>query len=373
MTDQAHDPHVLNPCLLTGSGLARASRLKRKYRPEGYDDALDRDTLWYDAIWSEGRVHLICPPFNNLAPVMRQARWVLDGTPVKPARIRRYNRHTIVELPAKGVANDVSVSLNNWTGRSAVSRTDHGLFARLNTAICISKDNDLTWIRDFIRFHQHHHGLQAMIVVDNGSTAYSLQDLRTALAETGLERTLALSAPFPYGPRGRKPYARAEKFLQTAVFNILRLRYVGRARAVLNCDIDELMWTPGTTVFDLARQSRFGYVRLPGHWRFSRTDLPQADRHMAHVYRRPESPGCPPKWCLVPDGPFRRFSWDTHRLEGLGVNGLFLSNKGHFWHCFNVSTAWKKSRQDPPDTHLWDDPESAAALAPVFGPAPRPD
>lgn len=372
MTDQTSDAPVLNACLLTGSGLSRQSRLKPQYRPDGYETALDRDTLWYDAILAHERVHLVAPPFNNLAPVLKGARWFRDGSPVRPVRTRRYNRHTVVELPAPGEVSEVSVTLGRWTGRSAVSRAQPDLFAGLNTAICISRDNDLQWIRDFIRFHRHHHGLQAMIVVDNGSTAYGMNDLRAALADTGLETTLVLSAPFPYGPRGLKPYARAEKFLQTAVFNILRLRYLARARAVLNCDIDELMWTPGTTVFDLARHSLFGYVRLPGHWRYSKADLPGADRHGAHVYRRPSSADCPPKWCMVPDGPFRRFSWDTHRLEGLGINGLFASRKGRFWHCHSVSTGWKDSRKFTPDTDLEHDPAIAAALAPVFGPAPRP-
>jgi hypothetical protein len=73
MTDQTSDAPGLNACLLTGSGLSRQSRLKPQYRPEGYEDALDRETLWYDAIWSQGCVHLVCPPFNNLAPMLRGA------------------------------------------------------------------------------------------------------------------------------------------------------------------------------------------------------------------------------------------------------------------------------------------------------------
>lgn len=66
--------------------MQRASVLAEKYRPEGYLAAMDRDTLWYDAIWSEGRLYLVCPPLNNFRAGFRKAVFRGDDRVLKLRR-----------------------------------------------------------------------------------------------------------------------------------------------------------------------------------------------------------------------------------------------------------------------------------------------
>lgn len=359
---------ALSHLSLPANAPRRESRLKPKYQLQGYAEGFDDDTLWYDAIWRDGRVHLVCPKLNNLKAHVQKGQLALDGTTVKIARLRKYYRHDIIELKASAAPKRVSLSAFGTTVSAEVNAAAPQMFAGLNTALCLSKDNDLRWIVDFARYHQTMHGLEALILMDNGSETYGLQDIRDALSLTGLKQVLVLSVPWKYGPRGKAPFARTEKYLQTALFNVLRLRWLGQARAVLSCDIDELIHTPGTTVFDLAHQSMGKYVRLPGTWRYPAPDASEPALHQSHTYRATDGKRCPTKWCIVPSGPLGGFQWDTHLLEKLPLPSLFTSKKGEFWHCHAISTGWKAGRWNKEEKNKLPDPEAATVLAEVFGP-----
>ena len=336
---------VLCWCDLSGSDLRRKSILKPKYRPQGYEAGFDAETLWYDAFWRDGRVWLVCPKLNNLEGPLKQADLRLDGQPARIGRIRKSHRHDVVEIPAQTCPSEITVKIGDWVGSSAVSPADLDLFAGLNAIFYVSQNNRLEWIRDHARFHKHHHGLQGLVVIDNASTDYGLADIEAALEPVGLDRVVVLSAPFKYGPVGLSPFRRREKYLQSGMFNLMRLRFLARARAVMFCDVDELIMTSGPSVFDSARGAWLGLVHLRGVWRYPAPDGTPPFLHSDHVYRDPHDNRCPPKWCINPQGPLRHFNWDTHGMEQLP----FLRRRVHpdfkMLHCFNLTTGWKSGKR----------------------------
>ncbi|WP_417524250.1 hypothetical protein [Marinovum sp.] len=343
--------------------MRRSSVLAEKYQPEGYLDALDRETLWYDAIWSKGRLYLVCPPLNNFRQAFRKAVFRGDDTPLRFRRLRRYARHEVAELDAPDCPSQLSVMLQGWTGTSGVSRAAPEHFAGLNTAFVMSRNNPIDWLVTHARYHRDAHGLEALIVMDNGSTDYALDDLRAALGALGLKRLEVLEVPFKYGPVGKKPYRRTEKFMQTALFNVLRLRFLGQARAVLNCDVDELIVTRGNSVFDAACASRLGFVQVAGHWVYPAPGAEGPFTHADHSHTASPPKPCPPKWCLVPGGRLGGFSWDVHGLERLP----FLRRRTHgdlsFLHCRSLTTGWKSLKRDEVPEDTVPDPEAAIAAA----------
>ncbi|WP_323767477.1 hypothetical protein [Marinovum sp.] len=347
--------------------MLRASVLAETYRPEGYLEALDRETLWYDAIWSEGRLSLVCPPLNNFRSALRKAVFRGDDRPLKFRRLRRYARHEVAELDAPVCPGEVSVLMQGWTGTSRVSRAAHEEFAGLNTAFVMSKDNPIDWLVTHARYHREAHGLEALIVMDNGSTEYTLADLSAALETVGLRRLEVLSVPFKYGPVGLKPYRRTEKYLQTALFNALRLRFLGQARAVLNCDVDELVVTRGESVFDAACASRLGFVQVAGHWVYPAPGAEGPFSHLDHSHTAQPPKPCPPKWCLVPSGRLGGFSWDVHGMERLP----FLRRRTHgdlaFLHCRSLTTGWKSLKRDEVPEDTVPDPDAAVAAEVLRG------
>lgn len=321
--------------------MLRGSLLSEKYHTDGYLDALDRETLWYDAVWRDGLLSLVCPPLGRWRSAFRKARFRGDGVPLKVKRLRRYKRHEVLELVAPNCPRSLSVYLEDWRGESAVSAAQDDRFAGRNAMFYVSRNNDLRWLVDHARFHKAMHGAEALIVMDNASDAYSREEMAAALAPVGLD-VMVLDAPFKYGPVGKPPYRRFEKFMQTALFNVLRLRFLGQARAVLNCDVDEVVLTEGGSVFDVAVQSRLGFVQIKGQWHSPAPGSRGPCAHADHIWVEDPPKGCPPKWCLRPDGPLAGWSWDMHGMERLPFLHARTDPNMRFAHCRAVSTGWKK-------------------------------
>ena len=346
--------------------LRRASILKAKYRPDGYHNGFDDDTFWYDAIWRRGRVHLVCPPFNNLKPVVLGAEYRLDGAPARLLKYRAYKRHAVLELEAPAAPEAISVTLGDWTGEGPVHAAGLPGIDGARVHFYINRDNDLRWMADHARFTRRAHGLDAVVVIDNGSTLYGPDEIAETLRAEGVT-PLIFAAPFKYGPIGKAPFRRTEKYLQTALFNALRLRGLDRAGAVLNCDLDELVLGP-RNVFDAARRSRLKFIQIEGQWMNPAPGSEPPFSHADHIWRHDPPKVCPTKWCIDPSGPLGGFSWDIHGLERLGILHRFPARDLRFLHCRGVSTAWKgQGRMRVPEGTVRDD-AAAAFLGDVFAP-----
>ena len=365
--------------------------------PGDYEAAFDADTLWYDAIQTGGVVQLICPKLNNLTSSVRSAKWWIDERPTSLICIRSYHRYDVVFLRASSQSvKQVTVVIGSWKGQSNVAQPQLQLFAGLNTVLTTQKNNRLDWITDFLRYHTHHHRLQGAILMDNSSTLYSPQTLHKILCATGLEATLVVSAPFKYGPF--VPVLREavyeEQYLQCALLNIVRLRYLSKSRAVLNCDIDELAYTPKTTVFDLCVRNPMGFVVLPCKLSYSHPMDSDPTLQAVHRYKHLRSSHqiLSVKYCIAPKGPtsWLPWCWDNHWLSFPEIGNPFIFRlfsyhcvnriinyifkhvslvfyrQHSFRHCWSTTTGWKAHRRQAPSNELILDAEWSAALDEVF-------
>lgn len=344
--------------------MQRDSLLAPRYHTEGYLDALDRTTLWYDAVWDSGRLSLICPPLGRWRAAMRKARFRGDGVPLKLRRIRRYKRHDVVEIAAPQCPDRLSVYLDSWRGESLVSRAMPERFAGKNTFFYVSRNNDLRWMVDHARFHRDAHGAEALIVMDNMSDAYGLEDIAAALGPLGLD-VLVMPAPFKYGPVGKAPYRRTEKFMQTALFNVLRLRFLRQARAILCCDVDEMVLSEGGSIFDAAMRDPLGFVQIKGQWHSPAPGSEGPYTHADHLWVETPPKPCPTKWCLRPNGPLGGWSWDIHGIERLPMLHKRTVSGFRFAHCRGVSTGWKKQGRLLALEGTVEDPLARQCLAPL--------
>ncbi len=324
---------------LAGSGRSRPVRVAPEHRAPGFEAAYDHHTLWYDAVRVGGKVHLICPRLYDLRPLLDEVR--ADGRPLGHARLRRSRRHEIAQLAAPPDAAELSLAIGDWQACSGISEDGAAHFAGLNASMHVSRDNRLEWLADWARFHVAEHGLEAMLVMDNASTEYPPEAILEALAPTGLKRAVVLVVPQPYGPTRGKTGKGGAKFLQPAMLNLARLRFLRRARAVLNADIDELVWARGGSVFDAAVRSPLGLVSFAGEWRQPPPRTAPPFIHAQHVHTRRGDWPCPTKYCIRPDGPLRWAGWDVHRPETALPVGLRPRRDMGYWHCRGISTDWK--------------------------------
>ncbi|MBK5933538.1 hypothetical protein C8N32_10858 [Rhodovulum imhoffii] len=314
----------------------------------------DRTTLWYDAFWRDGRVVLITPRLLNLSSALRRAELRLDGSRARARRLWRFKRWELWAVAAPRPPRSLSIRIGGWQHDMAVAPAGPALFAGKNTIVTLSKNNDLRWIRDFALFHRKTQDAQAILFIDNGSERYTADDIVQALRPSGLSG-LILRAPLPYGPVLKGSASRHKlKFFKTAILNVARLRFLSQARAVLNVDIDELVWSKTASVFDLAVRSRLGYQPFTGTWRLPNTGSPT---HADHVWQDGSAP-CPTKFAVVPRSFAGRFGWDVHRLEPFPLRHRLLREDVGYWHCSGISTGWKyterltrKGEEMDPEAH----------------------
>lgn len=342
---------------LSGLVLPAQSLLRRDFprpadrRDARYEALFDAHTLAYDHWIGGGRLHLLCPRLLNLWPEMRAA--------LHPRR----SRHLRWELLTCPMPSEGQLAVGGIEFPLAPGAELHDLFAGLRVLMAVSKDNPLDWIADWARFHVQAQGSEAVLLFDNGSTAYAPEEIAERLAGVPrLRRALVVRAPYPYGPaHGRTAKLEVPaRFYQTAMFNLARLRMLARARSVLSIDIDEMVAPgPGPGLHAETEARLFGLTRIPGTWVYCATKgamRPQRDHD--HVPMTPAP--CTPKWCVAPGKLAGRKGWTVHRIFG-DLDALFAARGHRFLHCQQSSTSWKIPRQgaedlrpDPALRALWD-------------------
>lgn len=329
-------------------GVLRDHVRKPDRRSEHYLERFDRTTLYYDCVYLESqRSYLFTAPrFLNLWKPFRQGLRV-NGHKAKAVRCRKWLRCEQVQIRApRG-----SLTLE-WQGemRKVAFRDDViDCFSGLNCLLAVNKNNKLDWIADWAAYYARAHGAEAVVIFDNGSTDYTVEDLSARLAEVpGLARSAVYSAAYPYGPNDRsRKLEISPRFFQTSMLNIARRDALARARAVLSVDIDEIgrkSDPEGPGIFDLAVRNPVGMATLNGVWVYPGPGTEGPVGQAAHVYRQVPDRPCNRKWCLKPGGILDRFGWTVHHIGGPLQDMFTNQNKVQLLHCRGTSTGWKANR-----------------------------
>ncbi|MBE3639065.1 hypothetical protein [Mangrovicoccus algicola] len=323
------------------------------YYLEEYDDR----TVIYDCVYldREGGFLFTAPRFLNLWEPFRNGLR-LDGAPVGPMRRVTWLRCEQVFLKAPRGSLSLQIA-----GETVALEVRDGLaedFAGLNALVAVSKNNRLDWIANWARFHAAGHRAEAMVLFDNGSTDYTLEELAASVKGTGLKRAVIYSAPFPYGPADKSGrFDVSPRFFQSAMLNLARRDALDRARAVLSIDIDELVLGPeGASVFDMAARHPLGMVTIQGSWVYPAETTEGPAPQQAHVWRAVPDKKCNRKWCMTPRGAMSRaFGWAVHQIGGISQNLFTMQGKFRLAHCRACSTGWKKNRFRFPEAMERDD------------------
>ncbi|MDA7964111.1 hypothetical protein [Ruegeria sp.] len=341
--------YTLASSSLTDLGLRREMKPGHSNNAEAVGIRYDFDTFWYDAFWDRGKIHLICPKLYGIYDPIREGTFYVDGQPARRVRLKKAEFFDTIQLPARACPDVVAFE---WNGARVETRVNSALrdcdvFAGCNCAVVLSKNNDLTWIEDFARYHRQVHGLERMLFFDNGSTDYTIEDIEAALNRAGLDGSVVISAPFRFGlatfdQKGKLRFS--TEFLQTSLLNIARQRFLGKARAVLQCDIDELVWCDQGSIFDVTVSRLTGFVRLGVEWRYPPSKPDGLARHSDHICAKPDDPLCRAKYCIRPSGPLGFSEWHIHTIGLLKSRGSLIApvTEG-VWHCKAIlSSPWRE-------------------------------
>jgi hypothetical protein len=337
---------------------------RRSPRPEGernaaYAGQFDWKTLFYDVYRVGDDIVFQGPPFFDFLPLLQQADPFQGKFGWLWPRARLAERNRANEIWLRDPRD--RLTLDGAFGRFdiAVQPNLSDLFAGRRVIHTLSKNNDIRWIADWVRFYVAAHGADAVLIYDNASTAYSAVELQDALRAAFPNVVVVVQGwPFAYGPQGGlagavdgRETAWDSDYCQTGSMQHARFRYLLRARSVLNVDIDEMVLSDrGRSIFAVTEGSPHGFVKFPGAWISSanlRNATPQDCHHGDFVLRdRLEVETCPPKWCVVPDmRGNRKRTWSVHNLFGAKANRI-VSDEFVYRHMKGISNNWKYDRWD---------------------------
>ncbi|UXN71065.1 glycosyltransferase family 92 protein [Devosia neptuniae] len=378
-----------SPVLLSEAGSLRRLPLGPELeRPQSFYDRFDDWAVFYD-VFRDHRgkhVYLLGPMALNLKPYIDElvVEGVQSGIQVRP---KVYHGVQAIILRAKLPEADthLRLSIGDQQFELAIQPNQSQALAGDRAIFTINKDNDLQWIADWARFYVREHGATAVVVYDNGSTEYGLDDIRRTLsAVEGLKKFLVIPWPYRYGSMGdvytkHKFGGHWPQFAQPTLFVQFFRKYAMQARSILNVDVDELVMSPfRKSVFKAVERSPFGLLRFNRVWVLNAREEDGPPRHRHFVIRKKgvAARDRGKKWALTPGRAFfaswRAQPW-THQVKGwLNLSGS--SDRFYGYHFIGISHSWYWDRTEKivfdPKLHVRD-PLMIKTFADVFGPEPK--
>lgn len=342
---------------------------------QAFHQTYDEHTLFYDAFYSNQRsqVEIILPKLIQFKQFLRSGNFFL-GDHVVPARIFEHRQYDHIMLNLRDHSGSAPLIFRGCGEKFEVTISEslEGLFANKRVLLTTQKNEKLSWIRDWVHFHVQAQGADAVLIVDNGSTHYGVEDVASVLGQIeGVVVGVVVSAPLIYGPASAEVVSKRLgrcKFYQASMLNLMKRRALVAADAVLSCDVDELI-VPGTqgSVFDRVQYWPH-YCTLWGQWRFSSREGSSEVTHADHFCSSRHPPSkVAPKWVLAPKKWPGRFSWGVHSLSGLHRRVFAAPELATLIHCWSISTSWKKSRALNPVSNLQIDESLRKTLNHLLG------
>jgi hypothetical protein len=341
-----------------------------KARINNFDELFDDKTIVYDAVHLPDRKQLLLlgPPLFNLQPIFEQMKVISlpDGMPCS-FQIQNLENHTrtTIQVPI----NSKSINIQSTLGTFIIPLQEKydELFTGRRVVFAISKDNHLDWIADWVRYHRDNHGADAVLIHDNSSQSYSAEELADKLSSiSGIHAACVVRWPFKFGPQGFNGRYWDSFFCHGGAMEDARWRFLQNAKSVLNLDIDELMLSTGTSVFEKVEASESGYLSFNGLWAVqTRNEGVQQDvspRPLLHrdltVVLKPKlgftsfrglrirptiENRCPIKWAAVPSRHPVNVLWSLHHIKGINSAKL-RHEKFEYRHFRPINTGWKYKR-----------------------------
>jgi hypothetical protein len=362
--------HCTSLALPATSTIRRQITRPVELRQADFLEKFDGTTLFYDFVVASALRDrswvLIGPPLENLHPLLAQSS--INGQKLPQLVTAYFVRYLCCDIWMMNIGGGDGVVLDTPFGSHRLEPQDSEthLYKGKRVLYTLSKDNDIRWIFDWVRFHARNHGVDAVLIYDNASTRYSGEDLENALRrEFPSFEVNVVHWPFKYGPQGFDDRWWDSNFCQSGAFHDARFRFLDRAASVLNCDIDELVVSEtGESVFAATEKASNGYMLFRGKWMASTkpAEVGAPPRHADFPYLDRSAPECPTKWCVAPAKCPLDSQWHTH---GVGTTPVYLAPGFSYRHFRSISTDWKYERSPltPYDPQLHElDPVLAAAM-----------
>jgi hypothetical protein len=340
-----------------------------------YAAALDRDTLLYDIFLEPGgeTAFAVGPPLPQRLPPEEISFTCAEtgaACPVtwNPRSVRQSPHFLQIALPPG--TRSLAVETPGTLAVRPIQPNGRGIFAGKRVLIAGSRNDDPAWIADRAWFHVVHHGFDAVLHYDNGSTRYTPVDVANALAAVpGLDTVVVIDWPFPMYPSGDFGWPRHdEQWGQWSLLHHARHRFLLDADVILWGDIDELLVRRGAeTLEDLAAsESGADTLIFPSQNVVAVGTPPAAPVSYRHFHWTQDAPSFHRrKWLTWPAREKQPAPWNVHYTGGPNQTEI-SPDRFAISHFLPMTTGWgnRANRQKPvspdPARHREDDVLRAA-------------
>lgn len=350
MPDRIKMTVYTSPVILPQSGVRRVSKRPQDQRQPGYEDQFDDRTLFYDCFKTAAGVELVGPPLLNLRPIIDEGIFSQDNGDSCSVNILGLDRTSVVQVKQRSTSsNIVTLSAPQLNISMAITPNFQYLYAGHKVLVTKSKNNNLLWIADWVKFHVSEQGIDAVLLYDNGSDAYDPEDVLEAIAVTGIKVAIVVHWPYKFGAQGGywnglrgAPWD--SDFCEYGIMEHARRRFLSAADGVLNADIDELVMTEGgKTVFEVMEEQQVGALTYTGRW-IESTGTRSWNNTFADYtkYDAKRSPTTP-KWAIRPSEVSTAVQWKTHYLSGVDMVKTSSTMHRHFM-AINLDWKWQRTQ-----------------------------
>jgi hypothetical protein len=330
--------------------------------------AFEDRALVYDCFFDAAgkRILLVGPPFYGLETHWRGAtiRALPSRRVLKPAFIASISQLLVALDGAPEGTTAIGIEIAGETLDLPVRANLATVFAGRRVLFSMNKNNDLDWIRFWARHHARYHGTDTVVLFDNGSSRYGTGELVDALRGVeGIDMVSVPSWPWRFGAKDDRlkvdPFW--SHFLQNCSMNVVLRRFAGQAHSILNCDVDELVWTgAGRSIHDMVRASVTGFYTFKGQWIEAVADRSDINDHRRFHYRLRDANARfwrDSKWVLDPTRKWvasLRVHPYWHWLDRRPLLSKQRAPNAFYWHFKGINTNWKVARAvaDAPDPAL---------------------
>ncbi|MDA8747547.1 glycosyltransferase family 2 protein [Litoreibacter sp.] len=222
------------------------------------------------------------------------------------------------------VKDSIKMALTEGELTLPVQPPETDLLADMNVCIAERNGEPIEVIEQWITYYVTQFSLEALILVDREKPNVEkgfVKKLKALSVSSGLKALVHLKSDVPLGqadlPSATHPFNapdapgkdRMEKLkadawrsplVELQIYELLKWRFLGRARAVMNLDLTDLI-QPGHNPFDAVHNSSAGVIQLIGQriypWRVRNGKTPLFGDHICRQF---ENPRANRRWCVAP-------------------------------------------------------------------------
>lgn len=222
--------------------IRQAPRLE-KDQQDNYKELFDYYTLFSDIFYNvDGDIELLGPPLLNLKDTIQDAQIYINNKDVtKKVEFIDANRISRSIIRDSAGSDSIQIEFDDYSFIKKIQPNMSSFFTNKNVLVTQQRDNPIEWIVYWIMHHIEHNKINAVLIYDNGSQGYCLDELKSAIDKIDkIDKACVVDWKTPWGPTGGHNQVWDSDYGQHQSWEHALKRLLADANCAIIGDVDEL-------------------------------------------------------------------------------------------------------------------------------------